>query len=160
MDRKRTVDIFFRNMLAELEEIDQKSEFYGDENHTENAVIANIDQSVEIIVKNCYPKAQCQILFEEPRKLLCLKTFSKPLSQEYGKSWIHCQLKCYRKFLFLNVSTFEFSSLLIGEILYQTLIFLLSSSTFFCAFLKCKGCFLLNAIFRFPIQWFLLFLEI
>ena len=86
MDRKRTVDIFFRNMLAELEEIDQKSEFYGDENHTENAVIANMDQSVEIIVKNCYPKAQCEILFEEPRKLLCLKTFSKPLSQEYGKS--------------------------------------------------------------------------
>ena len=37
--------------LAELEEIDQKSTFYEDENHTENAMIANIAQSVEIIVK-------------------------------------------------------------------------------------------------------------
>ena len=53
MDRKRTVDIFIRNMLpsskrrrineeeeflAELKEIDQRSAFYEDENHTENAL--------------------------------------------------------------------------------------------------------------------------
>ena len=59
--------MFFRNMLAsskrrrrneeeeflaELKEIDQKSAFYEDENHTENAMIANIAQSVEIIVKS------------------------------------------------------------------------------------------------------------
>ena len=37
--------------LAELKEIHQKSAFYEDENHTENAMIAYIAHSVEIIVK-------------------------------------------------------------------------------------------------------------
>ena len=37
--------------LAELQEIDQKSTFCEDENHTKSAMIANIAQSVEIIVK-------------------------------------------------------------------------------------------------------------
>ena len=59
MDQKRTVDIFCRNILAsskrkriiveeeflpDLEEIDQKSAFYEDENHTENAMIAEISR--------------------------------------------------------------------------------------------------------------------
>ena len=66
MDRKRAVDIFFRKILAssksrrinkedeflaELEIIDQKSAFYENEKHIKNAVIVNIAQSVEIIVK-------------------------------------------------------------------------------------------------------------
>ena len=38
--------------LAQLEEIDQNSAFYDDENHTENAMIASIAQSVEILVKS------------------------------------------------------------------------------------------------------------
>ena len=38
--------------LAELEEIDQKGAFCEDENHTDNTVIANIAQSIEIIVKS------------------------------------------------------------------------------------------------------------
>ena len=38
--------------LPELEEIDQKSAFCEDENHTGNTVIANIAQSVEIIIKS------------------------------------------------------------------------------------------------------------
>ena len=67
--------------------------------------------SFRLFPKKCCPKTQCEILsFEEPQKLLCLKTFLNPLSQEYGKSLIHCQLKCYRKDLFLNVFSFEFFS--------------------------------------------------
>ena len=38
--------------LAELKEVVQKRAFYEDENHTENAMIANIAQTVETIVKS------------------------------------------------------------------------------------------------------------
>ena len=48
---------FFRNIFAsskrrrnEEEQIHQNSAFYEDEIHTENAMIANVAQSVEIIV--------------------------------------------------------------------------------------------------------------
>ena len=66
MDRKRAVDIFFRKILASSKSrrinkedeflaeliIDQMSAFYENENHIKNAVIVNIAQSVEIIVKS------------------------------------------------------------------------------------------------------------
>ena len=51
-DWKRAVDIFFRNTLASSKwrTINEEEEFYEYENNTENAMIANIAQSVEIIV--------------------------------------------------------------------------------------------------------------